>query len=182
MRKLFGNLFGRTRPPPPPKPKRQFPPVPKWRPAFTPPLDTLVERIHYYANGKKDFVVFEHGTCVVVPNGLTEEDAKTNALDTLSAIFHRHADMNPVAMDDGNILMRYSGPALNVVLCDFARAHWTEIEANHLDAIATDEVLVDAKGRLNVFDENGKMGLYGRCFLFMDAQTKNVVRVERAKP
>ncbi len=177
MRDLLRKFFKPT-PAPQPKP---FPPVPKWRPSFKQPLDAVVERMHYYAGGKRDFAIFENGTCAVVPEGLTEEDAKAAALQILSAIFNYHADMNPADMDDGNVLVRYNQPAFNVVLSDFARAHWDEIEARYLDALAESEVMINAGGKPNIFDERGKKGLFGRCYMFMDAQAPVVVRIERAK-
>lgn len=41
-----------------------------------------------------------------------------------------------------------------------------------------DEVLITPLGP-NVFDDFGKMALFGRCFMFMDAQDPKVVRIER---
>ncbi len=86
--------------------------------------------------------------------------------------------MNPTQMDDGNVLVRYNHPAANVVLRDFATAHWAEIDANHLRALTPDEVLITPLGP-NKFDDFGKMALFGRCFMFMDAQSPAVVRLVR---
>lgn len=65
-----------------------------------------------------------------------------------------------------------------MVLSDFAKAHWTEIERNHQDALATSEVLITPLGH-NKFDAFGMMALYGRCFMFMDAQKPEVVQIVR---
>jgi hypothetical protein len=170
---MFGPFKKKTPPPP------RFPPVPKWRPSIVQPLEAVAERVAHYTNGKKDFAVFEHGTCVLVTNGLTEDQAITEATTTLAKIFHAHPDMNPVLMKDGNITVQYNQPALNVVLAEVAQAHWPEIDRNHQDALATSEVLITPMGH-NKFDDFGKKALFGRCFMFMDAQNPKVVRIVRA--
>jgi hypothetical protein len=82
-------------------------------------------------------------------------------------------------MDDGNIAIQYNHPAINVILSDFAQEHWAEIERNHQDALAKSEVLITPL-RPNKFDDFGKKALFGRCFMFMDAQIPEVIRVVRA--
>ena len=128
----------RKKPPPPPT----FPPVPAWRPAFAPPVDEVLDRMRSYTSQARDIVCFESGTCVVVRDGLDDEAAAAAAVDVLGAIFNYHPDMNPLPMDDGNILVKYNHPAFNVVLTKFAEQHWPEIDARHLDALATSEVLI----------------------------------------
>jgi hypothetical protein len=86
--------------------------------------------------------------------------------------------MNPASMDDGNVLVRYNHPAVNVVLSSVAHAHWPEIESRHHDGLTPDEVLFTPLGR-NVFDDFGKKALLGRCYMFMDAQAPKVHRIER---
>jgi hypothetical protein len=86
--------------------------------------------------------------------------------------------MNPLPMDDGNVLVQYNHPAVNVVLWDVVERHWAEIDARHQDALATHEVLITPDGP-NTFDDFGKKALFGRCFMFMDAQEPEVVRIER---
>ncbi len=171
---MFG-LF-KKKPPPPPG---GFPPMPKWRPSIRQPLDRVVERVAHYTNRQKDFAVFEYGTCVLVENGLSEKQAVAQAMDVLFKIFNYHPDMNPVSMKDGNITVQYNHPALNVVLEDVVQLNWAEIDRNHLDALATSEVLMTPLGP-NKFDDFGKKALFGRCYMFMDAQNPRVVKIERA--
>lgn len=162
------------------KKKRALPPVPRWRPAFEQPVEEIVDRVAYYTNRKRDFAVFRHGTCVILPqNQLSEEQAATVAKDLLDNIYKYHPDMNPQTMEDGNIAIQYNHPAINVVLKSFATNHWGEIERHHLDALAADEVLITPLGP-NKFDDFGKSALFGRCFMFMDAQEPEVVRIVRA--
>jgi hypothetical protein len=157
---------------------KRFPPVPEWRPSIVQPLDRIADRIRYYTNGSRDFVMFEHGTCVILEDGLPDQQAEAFAKEVLHRILHAHPDMNPLNMDDGNILIRYNLPAATVVLNDVAMANWSEIDQHHQQALATDEVLITPIGR-NVFDDFGKKALLGRCFMFMDAQDPKVVRIER---
>ena len=86
--------------------------------------------------------------------------------------------MNPTPMKDGNVLVQYNYPAVNLVLDSIAAQHWTEIERNHQRALATDEVLITPLGS-NVFDDFGKKALFGRCFMFMDAQEPHVGKISR---
>jgi hypothetical protein len=160
------------------KPKPFSPPVPSWRPDIEQPLARIIERFAYYTDGQRDFAVFANGTCAVVPDDLTDEEAGKAAADILMEIFHYHPDMSPQPMDDGNILIQYNQPAANVVLKDIVDANWDEIQRNHQAALTTSEVLYTPLGP-NVFDAFGMAALFGRCFLFMDAQAPKVVRIVR---
>lgn len=160
------------------KEESAFPPVPKWRPSFDQPLNRIIDRMNYYANGTRDFAVLRHGTCVVLESGLNDAAARTAALQVIDRIFNAHPDMNPTPMDDGNVLVSYNHPAANVVLSDIAKAHWAEVEANHLDGLATSEVLITPLGP-NKFDNFGKQALLGRSYFFMDAQAPEVALIHR---
>ena len=155
-----------------------FPPVPTWQPSFSQPRDRIIDRLSYYTNGRRDFVVLEHGTCVVLDDGLSDEAANAFALKALSDIFEQHPDMIPSPMDDGNMLVRYNRPAVNVVLEDVAEAHWTEVEHRHLEGLTPSEILIAPLGP-NKFDTFGKLALLGRAYMFMDAQHPEVVQIER---
>jgi hypothetical protein len=158
--------------------KARFPPVPDWRPDIAPPLERIVERVRDYSRGERDLAFLQHGTAVLLPAGLDDAAAKAFALEALRAIFHRHPDMTPVPMRDGNLLVRYGDRVANVVLADIAATHRDAIEANHLRALFAGEVLLTSLGA-NVFDEIGKQALFGRCYLFMDAQAPRVVKIVR---
>lgn len=158
--------------------QEQSPPVPEWQPAIRQPLDKIIERMQYYTDGKRDFALFENGTCVIITDDLSESDAKKEAVEVLSQIFNYHPDMNPLPMDDGNVVVQYNHPAFNVVLDEVVRSHWDEIDSNHQKALATHEVLITPQGS-NVFDDFGKKALFGRCFMYMDAQQPKVVQIIR---
>ncbi len=172
---MFG-LFKKKEPPR--EPPKWSPPVPDWRPAIAQPIADIVERLHFYTNGKRDLAVFRHGTCVILPDGLNDADAERHAKDVLSRIINYHPDMQPAPMKDGNILVQYNHPALNLVLDSVAQQHWAEIDRQHQRALTPHEVLHTPLGP-NVFDEFCKKALFGRCFLFMDAQEPKLVRISR---
>jgi len=158
--------------------EKQFPPVPKWKPNFTSSIESQLERMIFYTNQEKDLAQFSNGTVVILEDGLDNDKAELFAKEVLSKIYNYHPGMNPVSMKDGNILVQYNHPAYNVVLTEFTKQHINKIESKHLDALATDEVLITGLGQ-NKFDEFGMQSLYGRAFMFMDAQEPRVVRLYR---
>jgi hypothetical protein len=174
---LLSRLFGGEKPTDTPK---DFPPVPAWQPDITIPLEKVIDRFRYYTDDKKDFVVLKHGTCVVVSDGLTDQQAGKEALETVSKIFNYHPDMNPKSMDDGNILIFYNHPAYTVVLDEITKQHIDTIRTNHLKALARAEVLMTPAGP-NKFDDFGMKALFGRCYFFMDAKKPEVFSVARKR-
>ena len=160
--------------------EKQIPPVPKWKPEFSASIESQLERMVFYTNRDKDLAQFSNGTIVILADGLGDEEARQYAGEVLSKIFNYHPDMNPVNMKDGNILVQYNHPAYNVVLTEFTKKHMNTIKSRHLDALATDEVLITGLGQ-NKFDEFGMQALYGRTFMFMDAQNPEIVRLYRKK-
>jgi len=172
---LFSNLFAGEKQAGKPK---DFPPVPAWQPDVKIPLEKVIDRFRYYTDNKKDFVVLNHGTCVLVSDGLTDEQAGKEALETVSRIFNYHPDMSPKSMDDGNILVFYNHPAYTVVLEEITKQHMDTIRTNHLNALARAEVLMTPAGP-NKFDDFGMKALFGRCYFFMDAKTPEVFSVVR---
>ena len=56
--------------------------------------------------------------------------------------------------------------------------HSIEIERRFEEALVKSEVLFTNLGP-NRFDAIGKVALFGRCFMFMDAQDPSVVLIER---
>ena len=155
-----------------------FPLVPAWKPSFEQPRDRLIATMDYYYDRKSDFVVFAHGTCVMVPDGFRDAAARAVGVDALRAILNAHPDMTPSSMADGNILVRFNDNAAIVVLRDVARANWKEIEARHLDGLMRDEVLITPLGP-NKFDNFAKQALLGRAYMFLDAQQPRVVHIHR---
>jgi hypothetical protein len=162
------------------EPKRKFPPTPDWRPSIEQPIDQIAERLRHYTNGIRDFALFTHGTIAILPSGLTETQAEIHAKEALAKVFHAHPDMHPLQMNDGNILVRYNHDVVNIVLDEVSAQHWVEIKSEHQGALARDEVLITPLGQ-NKFDDFGMKALFGRCFMFMDAEAPAVLRFERQR-
>ena len=172
---LFSKMFGGEKPVDKPK---KSPPVPEWQPDIEVPIVKVIDRFRYYTDNKKDFVVLQHGTCVVVSDGLTDQQTRIEALETVSKIFNYHPDMNPKTMDDGNIMIFYNHPAYTVVLEEISQKHLATIRTNHMKALVRDEVLITPAGP-NKFDDFGMKALFGRCYFFMDAKQPAVVWIIR---
>jgi hypothetical protein len=152
--------------------------VPAWRPSIRQPLIRIVECMQHYTDRSSDFVLFEHGTCVLIGRGLTDDQAEWTAKECLYRVFHAHPDMRPLKMEDGNILVRYRDSVLNLVLDEVVRENWPDIVRHHAEALSADEVIMTPAGA-NRFDDLEKQALFGRCFMFMDAQHPKVVHIER---
>ena len=154
-----------------------FPPKPKWKPTVPVDIPRTVQTFAYYTDRKRAFAVFTHGTCVLLPDGY--KDAERDANEILDKVYRYHADFDPQAMDDGHFLVSYSQPAYSVVFKEEFETHRDYIERNYLDGVVRDEVLLNAKGEANKFDDRGKIGLFGRARMFLDAQSPVVVQVWR---
>lgn len=172
--------FGRARSSQPQKAARDAadsPPKPTWKPAVPVDIPRTVETFAYYTDRKKSFAVLTHGTCILLPDG--SKDAEEDAKGILDKVYHYHPDFNPQAMDDGNFMVSYSQPAYSVVFKEEWATHRDHIDRNHLDGVVRGEVLLNARCERNKFDDRGKIGLFGRARMFLDAQTPVVVRIWR---
>ncbi|RAJ87427.1 hypothetical protein CLV59_101177 [Chitinophaga dinghuensis] len=152
-----------------------FPPVPEWKPDLPVDIDQILEKVKYYTDEKIQFAIFKNGT--VTYFGEEVENIRESAVAILEQIFNYHPDFAPRFMDDRNIIIEYSQPAFTLVFEEEINQHWDYIEANHQKGICKDEVLVDDQGRQNVFDRIGKICLFGRAQMFMDAQAPEVVKI-----
>jgi len=156
-----------------PEEKKRFPPIPKWRPNTPVDYEKIVDRAKYYTGAKLQLAVFENGTVAFfsAPVSNIEEEAKIS----LNNIYNSHPDVKPSTMDDGNYLIEYSYPAFTIVFKNDLDNFWDYIEENHMQGICTDEVLINGNGEHNVFDRMGKICLFGRSKMFMDAQEPKIV-------
>ncbi|OEK04240.1 hypothetical protein [Roseivirga misakiensis] len=152
---------------------KDFPPKPKWKPNPHKDLNIILEKAKYYTKEKLQIAVFEYGTVVIFPEQVT--DIESSAKVTLDKIYKSHPDFNPRKMDDDNYLIEYTQPAFTIVFKEEIDSNWDYIDENHQDGICRDEVLINALGQRNVFDKVGKICLYGRSKMFMDAQFPKVL-------
>ena len=166
---LFSNLFKGNS-----EEEKRFPPIPKWRPNTPINHDKILETAKYYTNGKLQLGVFKYGTVAFFSTPISDIEAASKIF--LDKIYNFHPDFKPLTMDDGNYLVEYSQPAFTIVYQDELESHWAYIEKNHHQGICTDEVLINGNGQHNVFDRIGKICLFGRAKMFMDAQDPEIVK------
>ena len=164
---LFDKIFNKK------EENKDFPPKPKWKPDLPIDLEMILEKAKYYTGQRLQIAIFQFGTIAIFPQRV--ENIKDEALITLERIYNSHPDFKPLTMDDGNFLIEYSQPAFTIVFNDEIEKHWEYIDNNHLDGVCRDEVLINNKGEKNVFDRVGKICLFGRSKMFLDAQNPNVI-------
>ena len=164
---IFDKLLG--------KKKLDFPPKPQWKPNLPINHTEIFEKAKFYTGEKLQFALFEFGTVVIFPTCV--DNIEQSAKSTLNRIFNSHPDMKPVTMDDGNYLIEYSQPAFTIVFKDEIENHWDYIEKNHQDGVCRDEVLINGHGQRNVFEKLGKICLFGRAKMFLDAENPKVVKM-----
>ena len=152
-----------------PKPPADFPPKPKWKPNLPVDHAAIIAAFDRYTDGNGHFVVFQQGT--FVPVDPESEAPGDEAKAILDEIFHQHPDFNPLHMDDGNWMVSMSKAAFVICLAEEVEQNWDYIQDNHLEGLATEEVLINAEGNANVFDGRAMIGLFGRARWFMDAQS-----------
>jgi hypothetical protein len=164
---LFDKLFNS-------KKEDDFPPKPKWKPNLPIDIDLIYEKARYYTGDRLQLAIFQNGTITFFSNKVAniEESAKS----ALDKIYNFHPDFKPLTMDDGNYLIEYSQPAFTIVFKDEIEKHWDYIDNNYQNGICRAEVLINAQGQQNVFDRIGKICLYGRAKMFMDAQAPKIFR------
>ena len=157
-----------------------FPPRPKWKPDLPIDIELIYEKARYYTGEKLQFAVFKNGTVTFFSNKVDniEDSSKTS----LARIYNHHPDFKPMTMDDGNYLIEYSQPAFTIVFKDEIKNNWDYIDRNHQDGICAAEVIINAQGQTNVFDSIGKICLFGRAKMFMDAQDPKVVKTFDPSP
>ena len=151
-----------------------FPPKPEWKPNLPVDIELIYEKAKYYTGDKLQFAIFQNGTITFFSNKV--DNIEDSAKASLDKIYNSHPDFKPMTMDDGNYLVEYSQPAFTIVFKDEIESHWDYIDKNHQDGICRAEVLINAQGQHNMFDSVGKICLFGRAKMFMDAQAPKVVK------
>ncbi len=156
-----------------------FRPTPKWKPGVPVDIPRTVAAFLYYFERKKTLVVFAHGTCVPVSPGCAEPEKE--AMQALRGVFYSHPDFRTLPMDDGNYMISYSDAAFSVVFRDELDANRDYIEQHHREGLTEDEVLQGPTAAGGGFEERGKIGLFGRSRMFLDAQNSTVSEIWRAE-
>lgn len=144
--------------------------VPAWKPDCDRDLERIATLCTHFTNGATSFVVFSHGTCVIMDSPVNEEEAFQTASQHLSLFLKSHPDVQPLAMNDGSVLVQsLNVSAVSIVPPETLASYQSQIEENHLSAIPGHEVIMTPNGP-NVFDDFGKQVLFARAFIFWDAQ------------
>ena len=155
----------------------EFPPKPAWKPNIPVDISRTVQTFAYYTDHKNAFVIFANGTCILLPEG--SEDPEKDAKEILNKVYYYHGDFKSDLMDDRHFLITYSQPAYSIVFKDEVERYADYIEQNHLDGLIKAEVLLNAKGERDKFDDHGKIGLFGRARMYMDAQSPVIAQIWR---
>lgn len=156
------------------KEDNDFPPKPKWKPNLPIDIELIYNTTKYYTDSKLQFAIFQNGTVAYFPQKV--DNIEDSAKVILDKVYNFHPDFNPKTMDDGNYIVEYSQTAFTIVFKDEIENNWDYIDKNHQDGVCRSEVLIDGQGRKNVFDKIGKICLFGRAKMFLDAQSPKVVK------
>jgi len=151
-------------------------PIPRWKPAIPINIEKIVVVFSRCLEQKKAFIVFKNGTCVFTKDRnspLYEDEAK----HILRKIYDYHPDFSTIALDDGNWLVKYNEPLASIVLKEEIDNYWCEIENHYQKGITSYEVLVDEYGNQREITKDGKIGLFARARMFMDAQNPQVAKI-----
>jgi hypothetical protein len=155
-----------------------WPPKPEWRPEITLDLARIEKTCAYYLDHGADFAVFENGTCVFID---TETD---NVLENTSAkltkIISAHPDFKSEKMDDGNWMVTYNQPVMNVIFFDEYERHRKYIEHHFKQGVLKHEVFRAPSGEtVEMGSVSDQIGLLGRARMFMDALNPVIIRIWR---
>lgn len=146
------------------------------------PLPETLEAFKLALKGPRDIVVFKNGTMVIVPTELDDDSAQALAKALLNDTIHGHVDMSVQRTAASDVLVSYNKTgykaAFNLTLSIIARENWEEIETRHMDGLVSDEVIFTEQGA-NGFNEEGKMALLGRAYMFLDALDPEIVLIDR---
>jgi len=143
-------------------------PRPTWKPESVEPIELVVERMSEYTDRQRAFVTFSFGTAVFSSSPTLRPDLDYEA--TLRAVVNQHPDFNVMPMNDGNLLVRFTGPVYGLVLRDFLIAHDAEIRS----AVETGGLLPGERllttNQSDASDEHYYAGLYARAKLYSDVE------------
>ena len=159
--------------------QKPFIPVPKWEPAIPVDLEKIIITFALYTSKSSPFVVFQHGTCVLLDRGTTniEQQAKL----ALDKVYNYHPDFQPCKMVDKNWMIKFSQPVYSIVFQEEVERDWDEIENNYKKGICPSEVLLGPDLHPIVFTESWKVGLLGRARMFMDAKNPTIFKTWKPK-
>lgn len=142
-------------------------PQPNWIPdAFEDAAD-VGERMQFYTNGRRSFVVYLSGTTVFSGSALQGEDDDYH--QALCDVVSHSPDFKVMPMEDANLLIRFAGPVCGLVFEKFYRSNERQItEYATLGGLLPGEVFLSPADRESIPDLHYYAGLFGRAKLYRD--------------
>ncbi|MEZ6072113.1 MAG: hypothetical protein R3C10_18110 [Pirellulales bacterium] len=147
-------------------------PKPSWEPDIVEDVNEILERMKSYTNGSRAFVVYSHGTTVFSDSASQHSDEVFH--ETLEAVVMRPPDFKVMPMEDGNLMVRFSGPVCGLVLGKFYLDHQEDIVANVTSGGLLDGEAILSPQHLTIPESHYYAGLYGRAKLYCDVSTLHI--------
>ena len=121
------------------------------------------------------FVLFQHGTCVVVENQKDTETIRLTALDILAKTAVPDARFVCTPVEDNNLIVSYSKPVFHLRFQDEMDHHRREIEEDFRRFLTADETADITPAWEPPF--HAKVGLRSRARLLKDAANPQIARI-----
>jgi hypothetical protein len=153
-------------------------PRPSWRPFRTELPVWFVDRMSYYTDRRKSFIVYEHGTTVFDASLPDADIIKCNA--SLHNIVTGSSVFSVTPMKDGNFLVTFTATVFGLVDGNFVARHKDSLTRDALTiGLFPNEAIVPPDADA-VKVGHHVIGLYARANLYLDAESKRAIA--RLKP
>jgi hypothetical protein len=148
-------------------------------------IEKTAKTLDYYLNGKSSFIILKYGTLIGIYDHQNPIDAQRIVAERFQSLFQKDVGFNPFPMDDSNWLVEYLHPnqpnhkynVVSIIFHEEVLRYKQEIDHSYLNYIAGDELFLDKDGQPKPFDERGKVGLFARARLFMDARDPKIIKI-----
>ena len=156
MRKLFGE-------------KKIECPSPRWVPDKVEDIKLIYDRLGFYTDLKRSFVVYKHGTGVF-PEKSACDPSECDSL--LMSVVMNPPDFKVTPMKDGNFLVGFAGPVYGVVIGEFFKKNKDRIiNRVSLGGLLPGERLLRPDSSIPTPEDHYYIGLYARAKLYADAES-----------
>lgn len=148
-------------------------------PSLLPPIAGKDERLIKFCASNvqesRSFVLFQHGTCIVVEGLSNVDEIKTQALNTLTRTAVPGAKFVCAPVEDENIIVSYSEPVFHLRFGEDIQAHREAIETDFMRFLSDEERATTPLGWNPPF--HAKIGLRSRARLMKDAQAPVICQI-----
>lgn len=142
-------------------------PVLSWQPTVTESAEEVRKLAANYTNGRRAFVVFRSGTVVYSDSERHREDA--DYIATLEAVIVQSPDFKVVPLQDGNLLVRFTGPVTGIVVASFYAANSDSIAKGIVEGGFLPGESIIAGESSEPSEQQYRAGLYARAKMYADA-------------